>query len=164
MTLSFIGVKINWETKMNKTRKTFMLTGAILSIVEAGVLILVGLILFGASNMVTTGMVSEIIASDPTIGEVAEEELQAMVQLIQMMFNVMAFYVVALAIATIPVAIKVMKNTGNNNKGAIIALLVLSIFTANNITFAFMIVALCLKNKPVEVVEAPEETVVVTNE
>ena len=149
---------------MNKTRKTFMLTGAILSIVEAGVLILVGLILFGASNMVTTGMVSEIIASDPTIGEVAEEELQAMVQLIQMMFNVMAFYVVALAIATIPVAVKVMKNTGNNNKGAIIALLVLSIFTENIITFAFMIVALCLKNKPVEVVEAPEETVVVSNE
>ena len=149
---------------MNKTRKTFMLTGAILSIVEAGVLILFFFILFGASNMVTTGMVSEIIASDPTIGEVAEEELQAMVQLIQMMFNVMAFYVVALAVATIPVAIKVIKNTGNNNKGAIIALLVLSIFTANNITFAFMIVALWLKNKPVEVVEAPEETVVVSNE
>lgn len=149
---------------MNKTRKAFMLTGAILSIVEAGVLILVGLILFGASNMVTTGMVSEIIASDPTIGEVAEEQLQAMVQLIQMMFNVMAFYVVALAVATIPVAVKVMKNTGNNKKGAIIALLVLSIFTANIITFAFMIVALCLKNKPVEVVEAPAETVVVSND
>lgn len=142
---------------MNKTRKTFMLTGAILSIVEAGVLILVGLILFGASNMVTTGMVSEIIASDPTIGEVAEEELQAMVQLIQMMFNVMAFYVVALAVATIPVAVKVMKNTGNNNKGAIIALLVLSIFTENIITFAFMIVALCLKNKPVEMIDEPAE-------
>lgn len=149
---------------MNKTRKTFMLAGSIVSLVYAGVLILMALILFGTSNMITTEFVNEIIAQDPSLSNIAEEQIQAMVELIKMMFNVMSFYIIALAIATIPVAIKVMKNTGNNNKGAIIALLVLSIFTANNITFAFMIVALCLKNKPVEVVEAPEETVVVSNE
>lgn len=149
---------------MNKTRKTFMLAGSIVSLVYAGVLILMALILFGTSNMITSEFVNEIIAQDPSLSNIAEEQIQAMVELIKMMFNVMSFYIIALAIATIPVAIKVMKNTGNNNKGAIIALLVLSIFTANNITFAFMIVALCLKNKPVEVVEAPEETVVVSNE
>lgn len=164
MTLSFIGVRINYEGRMNKTRKTFMLAGSIVSLVYAGVLILMALILFGTSNMITSEFVNEIIAQDPSLSNIAEEQIQAMVELIKMMFNVMSFYIIALAIATIPVAIKVMKNTGNNNKGAIIALLVLSIFTANNITFAFMIVALCLKNKPVEVVEAPEETVVVSNE
>ena len=149
---------------MNKTRKNFMLAGSIVSLVYAGVLILMALILFGTSNMITSEFVNEIIAQDPSLSDIAEEQIQAMVELIKMMFNVMSFYIIALAVATIPVAIKVMKNTGNNNKGAIIALLVLSIFTANNITFAFMIVALCLKNKPVEVVEAPEETVVVSNE
>lgn len=164
MTLSFIGVRINYEGKMNKTRKTFMLAGSIVSLVYAGVLILMALILFGTSNMITSEFVNEIIAQNPSLSGATEEQIQAIVELMKMMFNVMSFYIIALAIATIPVAIKVMKNTGNNNKGAIIALLVLSIFTANNITFAFMIVALCLKNKPVEVVEAPEETVVVSNE
>ena len=149
---------------MNKTRKTFMLAGSIVSLVYAGVLILMALILFGTSNMITSEFVNEIIAQNPSLSGATEEQIQAIVELMKMMFNVMSFYIIALAIATIPVAIKVMKNTGNNNKGAIIALLVLSIFTANNITFAFMIVALCLKNKPVEVVEAPEETVVVSNE
>ena len=149
---------------MNKTRKTFMLAGSIVSLVYAGVLILMALILFGTSNMITSEFVNEIIAQDPSLSDIAEEQIQAMVELIKMMFNLMSFYIIALAIATIPVAVKVMKNTGNNNKGAIIALLVLSIFTENIITFAFMIVALCLKNKPVEVVEAPEETVVVSNE
>lgn len=145
---------------MNKTRKSFLLAGSIVSFVEVGVLILVAFILFGVSSMVTTEMVNEILATDPTIGELTEEQVQAMVELLKFMYNAIAIYVLALSIATIPVAVKVLKNAENNKKGAIIALLVLSIFTANIVTFAFMIVALCLKNKPVEIVEN-QETVTV---
>ncbi|HJD06222.1 MAG TPA: hypothetical protein IAB72_05090 [Candidatus Onthoplasma faecipullorum] len=145
---------------MNKTRKAFLLAGSIVSFVEAGVLILVGLIVFGMSSMITVEMVNELLAMDPTMGELTEAQVQAMVQLVKLLYTGIAIYVLALSIATIPVAVKVIKNAENNKKGAIIALLVLSIFTANIITFAFMIVGLCLKNDPVEIVEK-QETVTV---
>ena len=145
---------------MNKTRKAFLLAGSIVSFVEAGVLILVGLIVFGMSSMITVEMVYELLAMDPTMGELTEAQVQAMVQLVKLLYTGIAIYVLALSIATIPVAVKVLKNTENNKKGAIIALLVLSIFTANIVTFAFMIVGLCLKNNPVEIVEK-QETVTV---
>lgn len=145
---------------MNKTRKAFLLAGSIVSFVEAGVLILVGLIVFGMSSMITVEMVNELLAMDPTMGELTEAQVQAMVQLVKLLYTGIAIYVLALSIATIPVAVKVIKNTENNKKGAIIALLVLSIFTANIVTFAFMIVGLCLKNNPVEIVEK-QETVTV---
>lgn len=145
---------------MNKTRKSFLLAGSIVSFVEAGVLILVGLIVFGMSSMITVEMVNELLAMDPTMGELTEAQVQAIVQLVKLLYTGIAIYVLALSIATIPVAVKVLKNTENNKKGAIIALLVLSIFTANIVTFAFMIVGLCLKNNPVEIVEK-QETVTV---
>lgn len=145
---------------MNNTRKAFLLAGSIVSFVEAGVLILVGLIVFGMSSMITVEMVNELLAMDPTMGELTEAQVQAMVQLVKLLYTGIAIYVLALSIATIPVAVKVIKNTENNKKGAIIALLVLSIFTSNIITFAFMIVGLCLKNNPVEIVEN-QETVTV---
>lgn len=140
---------------MNKTRKSFMVAGAIISFVLAGILIISSLCIIGIYGSITADMLREILALDPTLTNMAEEEIIALVGIVKAIAIMMGIYILALSIATIPVGVRVIKNTANNNKGAIIALLVLSIFTANILTFAFMIVALCLKNKPaVETVEA----------
>lgn len=140
---------------MNKTRKSFMVAGAIISFVLAGILIISSLCIIGIYGSITADMLREILALDPTLTNMAEEEIIALVGIVKVIAIMMGIYILALSIATIPVGVRVIKNTANNNKGAIIALLVLSIFTANILTFAFMIVALCLKNKPVvETVEA----------
>ena len=139
---------------MNSTKKAFLLAGSILGIVEAASLMLLALSLFfmfGTIDIETVRLILEeeaILLSDIELAQIAE--------ISNMLIVVMAAYILGISVSMLVLSIVVLKqrNKGVSRKGCIIALLVISILCANVLTAAFMIVALCLKDKTAaEIVE-----------
>ncbi len=128
---------------MNNTKKMFMMAGAIISIVYFVVLIYLGFLFFVSSSMMTLDYVRQVVDAS----SYDEEMLQAVLSIAKTLLNMMAIYVLVIAIVSLVFSIKVLKQSSarQNKKANIITLLVFSILSANIITAAFMIVALCLK-------------------
>ncbi len=128
---------------MNNTKKAFMLAGAIISIVYFVVLIYLGFLFFVSSSMMTLDYVRQVVDAS----SYDEEMLQAVLSIAKTLLNMMAIYVLVIAIVSLVFSIKVLKQSSarQNKKANIITLLVVSVLSANIITAAFMIVALCLK-------------------
>lgn len=162
---------------MNKTKKGFLTAGSIIAIVAACFGILVSILLFSFGVGLKEKHVVEIYTMDETseyhenadgsyyIIEIDEEtgeatilkesEIEIIVKIVKGCLIFASFVEVGLDIAMMIIAIKLLKATNKNEekKGKTIALLVLSALTGEVLTLAFMIVALCLKNK-----QKPETT------
>ncbi len=167
---------------MSGVKKSFMLAGGIISIIATVVMFFAGLIMIGASGMVNEKIVCSVYEEsgytrvEEADGEsyyyiytptdsttttdnesyiVTQEDIQAVISIVRTITSAMAVYLLSLAVATLVFAILVIKHSSNNSdkKFAIITLLVLSVLIGNLLTVAFMIVALCIKNKSKEVVE-----------
>ncbi len=164
---------------MNKTKKGFMTAGSIISLISVFIMILTGFILIAVGSVINEQQMCNVydadssyerveevggdyyyIYTDPVDGQqyiITSTDIQATVNITKTIINSMAIYFLALSIAILVFAILVLKHaiSESNKKFAIITLLVLSVFTSNLITMAFMIVALCLKDK--QVVPAQEQ-------
>lgn len=162
---------------MNKTKKAFMLAGSIISIVQVLMMVLGGFILMAASSIITEEQLCSVYDTDSSYTKVEEgngdyyyvytdqitqeqylitdTDIQTTVQITKTILNSLAIYVLVMGVANLVFAIIVLKHSINesNKKFGIITLLVLSVLTSNILTTAFMIVALCIKDKPKEVAE-----------
>ena len=167
---------------MNKTKKAFMLAGSIISIVQVLVMLLGGLILIAVGSIISEEQICSVYDTDASYTRVEEgngdyyyvytdqitqeqfiindTDIQTTVQVIKTIFNSLSIYVLAMGIANLIFAIIVLKHSisESNKKFGIITLLVLSVFTSNILTTAFMIVALCIKDKPKEIIEGDVES------
>lgn len=156
---------------MNKTKKGFLTAGSIIAIVAACFGILVSILLFSfgvglkEKHIVEIYKMDEsaeyhenadgsyyIIDIDEETGEetiLKESEIEIIVKIAKGFLIFASFVEVGLDIAIMIIAIKLLKATNKKEekKGLTIALLVLSALTGEILTLAFMIVALCLKNK-----------------
>ena len=156
---------------MNKTKKGFLTAGSIIAIVAACFGILVSILLFSFGIGLKEKHVVEIYTMDETseyhenadgsyyIIEIDEEtgeatilkesEIEIIVKIVKGLLIVAACLEIGFGVAMMIVAIQLLKATNKNEekKGKTIALLVLSALTGEVLTLAFMIVALCLKNK-----------------
>ena len=144
---------------MTKTKKGFMLAGGIISIVFGAFIALFGLLMMTAiKGMITLDFVEEVLINSGMAGQYTTEELEAVVAIYQALCSLIGFFCICLAVGSIVPAIFVVKNAckGVSPKGSIITTLVFSVLAGNIVTIAFMIVTLCLKDKPAEQPEQPE--------
>ena len=139
---------------MNGTKKAFLLAGSILGIVEAASLIMMALSLFSLIGTIDVEAVRLLLEEEAVL--FTEMELVQITELVNVIIPAMAIYITGISVSMLVLSVVVLKqrNKGVSKKGCIIALLVISILSANIITAAFMIVALCLKDKTAaEIVE-----------
>jgi len=160
---------------MTSTKKGFLKAGGILAIIASVSIALFGMSFFGISNMLNEKLILETYKTesgyayfedadgnyyieyyedeeDILTGEkmrVTEDEIELAVQFGKAILTVLAIFILGLAIAQFIISILVLNKMSKDksSKGLIIALLVLSIITGSMLTSAFMIVALCLKDK-----------------
>ena len=162
---------------MNKTKKGFLTAGSIIAIISAILGILVSILLFSFGAGLKEKHIIEIYKMDEAceyhenadgsyyIIDIDEEtgaetilkesEIELVVKIVKGFLIVAACLEIGFGVAMMIVAIQLLKATNKNEekKGKTIALLVLSALTGEVLTLAFMIVALCLKNK-----QKPETT------
>ena len=139
---------------MNGTKKAFLLAGSILGIVEAASLIMMALSLFSMLGTIDVETVRLILEEEAIL--FTDIELAQIAELSNTIIVVMSAYILGISVSMLVLSIVVLnqRNKGVSKKGCIIALLVISILSANIITAAFMIVALCFKDKTAaEIVE-----------
>ncbi len=81
-----------------------------------------------------------------------DNAIKLVVNTVKVVFNIGGVILLVYAVVNMTFGIMVLgdANKGRNRTGNIIALLVFSVLSGNAITMAFMIVSLCLKNKPEE--------------
>ena len=144
---------------MNK-RRSFMLAGAIIGIICAASLLIMGLSLISSLDIITFDMVAEILTTEGVIAEFTTDAINSIVKIARIVYVVMGLFVLGLGISGLVLSIKVLKqaNANSNKKGCIIALLVISILSGNLVTAAFMITALCLRNITIEPTPAGVES------
>lgn len=166
---------------MSKTKKGFLNAGAIISIVLAVVFILLGVVFLGANSFINKNFVVEAYKADPEYRDISEgeeikfeyvgtdqtlvgtvitgEDIEIVVTLVQNVVKFFAWILIILAVLNIvlPVLVFGVVNKESDGIGSIIGLLIVSVLSFNFITMAFMITALCLKNKPKENAEQPKE-------
>ena len=139
---------------MNGTKKAFLLAGSILGIVEAASLIMMALSLFSMLGTIDVETVRLILEEEAIL--FTDIELAHIAELSNTIIALMSAYILGISVSMLVLSIVVLnqRNKGFSKKGCIIALLVISILSANIITAAFMIVALCFKDKTAaEIVE-----------
>lgn len=139
---------------MNGTKKAFLLAGSILGIVEAASLIMMALSLFSMLGTIDVETVRLILEEEAIL--FTDIELAQIAELSNTIIALMSAYILGISVSMLVLSIVVLnqRNKGVSKKGCIIALLVISILSANIITAAFMIVALCFKDKTAaEIVE-----------
>ncbi len=167
---------------MSSTKKGFMRAGSIISIVLAVIFVLGGLITFGSDSFINkelvlgiyradtinyreiedeNGISFEYIGSDITMKGtiITEDDINLVVTFAKNILKFVSWSLIILAVLNMVFAIMVLNvaSKGSNNIGSIITLLIISVVSMNMITMAFMIVALCLKNKAPEVENQPSE-------
>ena len=157
---------------MTSTKKGFLRAGGILALIASIFMALMGLIFVGAAAVVSEDFIIEMYETEvgftkieeadggyyieyfeddddlrPTI--VKDDEIQLIAKVSKTILAVMAVFIVGLAIAQFIFAILILSKLSKDksSKKQIITLLVLSILTCTMLTAAFMIVALCLKDK-----------------
>ncbi len=157
---------------MTKTKSGFLKAGSIIAIVMAAIIAMFGLTFIAGRTMVDRDMVVEAVFEmkiedvevinnadgsisykNPTTGARLESrEVDDLIKVTKMILVTIGVYSIAMAIASLIIGVFNLVATSQEKAktGFIITQLVLSIFTANILTFAFMIAALCLKDKKVE--------------
>ncbi len=157
---------------MSTTKRSFMLSGSIIGIVLSVVWIAFGSILIILAPYLTTDNFVKIYESDTVnyekhlddAGEidyfiekgtdpevkVYVKDLDSLSKVLRTSLKVFGGLIVGVQVATLVFSILVIGASvrGSSKIGSIITLLILSIFSFNILTFAFMIVCLCLKDKP----------------
>lgn len=177
---------------MTTTKKGFLKAGSIISIIAAVLSALMSFIFISAATMIDEKFIIETYENeagyayfedadgsyyieyyededDVILGvkqKVTDDEIQLIATASKTILIVLTVFVLGLSIAEFIIAILILNKLSKNEskKGLIIALLVLSIISGTMITSAFMIVALCLKDKPKATLEnineiATEQTV-----
>lgn len=164
---------------MNTTRRAFLNAGSIIAIIVAVVFTLLAIISIVVAPIVTADNLAEVYEKDTASyktyyvnGDKAEgydyfvelndrgeetrtiiyiEDLDDLAKITQTFLKSVGWVTLVLSVASFIVSIFVMKeaNRLTNHIAPIITLLVLSLCLGNLVTFAFMIVGLCLKNKPI---------------
>ena len=156
---------------MSTTKRAFLNAGSIIAIIISAVFALVGLLFCFSSNLVTEDIIVSSYETLPSytkvdeadggyvitykddagvVVEMSDEEVKLVVNILNRALNGIGWFAIILSVSNLIISILVLNATSKQKdcKGLTIALLVLSIFVANFLTMAFMIVALCLKNKP----------------
>ena len=169
---------------MTKTKSGFLKAGSIIAIVMSVLLVLTGFIFIKSSSLVTTDMVMyvaygvengqyrtitvtdgirlyEFYDANGSRQIVQADAVDDVTTLAKSILKTAGIVSIVLETATLAIAICTLcaTNKGQAKTGLIITQLVLALFSANLVTFAFMIVALCLKNKKVEQPEVEQPTV-----
>ena len=162
---------------MNKTRRAFLNAGSIIAIIMACVFTLLSIICIVVAPFVTTDNLVDLYEDDTKnfktyyindnkdegvdyfveLNDRGEEtktviyvkDLDALAKLTRTFLKSVGWGTIIFEVASFIAAIFVMKDARKleNRMASIITLLVLSLFTANMLTFAFMVVGLCLRNK-----------------
>lgn len=158
---------------MTKTKKGFLKAGSIISIIAAVLSALMSFIFIAAANMIDEKFILETYETeigytyveesdggyyieyyededDLHATTVTDDEIQLIVTASKTILIVLTVFVLGLSVAEFVIAILILNKLSKNEskKGLIITLLVLSILSGTMLTTAFMIVALCLKDKP----------------
>lgn len=179
---------------MNKTRRSFLNAGAIIAIVLAVLCAIISVVCIVIAPAVTTDNLCDIYESDTEdfktyyvhdnkeegidyfveLNDRGEEtrtviyvdDLAQLAKIAQTFLKTVGWVVLILGVASFIAAIFVLKeaNRLTNRIAAIITLLVLSLSLGNILTFAFMIVGLCLKNKPIEEILSEQTNSISVNE
>ena len=162
---------------MNKTRKAFIVAGSVIAIIASIFMLFTSAILFVASSIIDEKFVVETYyAMDPNATLVTEQDggyiiyyrdselnmdLTVTDEEVKTIVNVsstlcLGVSITSLTFATAGVVLSIIllvEQKKHSAKGIIIALLVISALSGNLLSTAFMIVALCLKHKNVEVAQ-----------
>lgn len=160
---------------MTSTKKGFLKAGSILSIIASVSMALTGMVFLGISSLINEKFILKTYETetgyayfedtdgdyyieyyededDIVLGEkvrVTEDEIELIVEVSKAISLMLAVFILGLAISQFVISILILNKMSKDksSKGLIIALLVLSIITGSMLTAAFMIVALCLKDK-----------------
>lgn len=110
-------------------------------------IIICGVFLLFCSSFVTYDLVVEILTEDGSISGLTESEINSILSITKNMFIFAGIF--CLIISALQLAFSIVLNNKNSafneNKGLIITLLILSLFTANLLSVGLLIGALCLK-------------------
>lgn len=156
---------------MTKAKSGFLKAGAIFGIIWAGFFAIFGMTLFTIQGELShkyiiedimeykkteydtinnfDGSITYKLTKDGEVKEIKGDQLDDIIELSKKVLTVGGIYVLAFSVASLALSILVLVNSEKEkaNKGLIISLLCVSVFSANILTLAFMIVALCLKDK-----------------
>lgn len=160
---------------MTKTKRTFLYAGSILGILSAVFMLLIGCVFFICAPVMTKDIVIDsyyedvnytaydandvptenkediVYFQENTSGEkITVKDINALVKILKTVVLFLAFILVGLGVAEMAFSIIVINVAAKGSKrlAAIVTLLILGAVTCNFLTMAFMIVGLCLKNKP----------------
>ena len=161
---------------MSNIKKGFLNAGSIIAIIFGAFLVLSGIIACYASKIANEKFVVEMFkedssytyfADDLTTDEVGDyyfiytdengmqskltaSDIITVVELTKSILIGMGIFILLLALANIWLAIVILRRTSKNRKctGLTISLMITSLIVCNFLTMAFMIVALCLRDKP----------------
>ena len=129
------------------TRKLLINVATIINIIYAVIIILCGVFFLFCSSLVTYDLVVEILAEDGSIAEFSESEINSILSITKNTFIFGGIY--CLIISALQLGFSIVLNNKNSafkeNKGLIITLLVLSLFTGNLLSVGLLIGALCIK-------------------
>lgn len=129
------------------TRKMLINVATIISIIYAVMIIICGVFLLFCSSFITYDLVVEILTEDGSISGLTESEINSILSITKNMFIFAGIF--SLIISALQLAFSIVLNNKNSvfneNKGLIITLLILSLFTANLLSVGLLIGALCLK-------------------
>lgn len=133
----------------NKTKKTLVLSGAIVGMVFAVFMLLVGMFMFMCSTYVTYDFVVEILTKEGAVSDFTTEEINLILNSTKGLFNIAGVYLILMNLLALAFSIVVNAsiNKPNYRNSFVITLLVFSILTFNIITAILIIVALCLRTK-----------------
>lgn len=156
---------------MTSTKRKFLKAGAILGIICSIFAVIAGVGSILIREFVTEENVVNLLKTDQDMHYVenedksyyfaytnedgveeklTEEEIELAINVVISGTSKFGIFTIGIGIATFVLSIVLINKTNKNksSKGATIALLVLSAIQGNMITFAFMIVALCLRDLP----------------
>ncbi len=161
---------------MTKTKRSFLYAGSILGIIGAAFMLLISAVFFYISPLMSEDFVFDIYWDDvenytplDSNGDLAEtkqdtfsfmdnktgdvyavKDINAVSKLAKTAAITIATFLLAIGAAILIFSILVIRTAvkGSDKKWPIITLLILSAIMGNMLTMAFMIVALCIKNKP----------------
>lgn len=164
---------------MTKTKSGFLKAGSIIGVVMSALCAVFGLICFVGQKIVTRDFVVQVVfdcaeneytsienfdgsityklyKDGVCVKETTSEEVDAVASLTKATMTTMGVFSCCFAVAELVLSIFVLIATSNEKikNSLIVSELVISLLAGNLLTFAFMIVALCLKNKPVEELDA----------
>ena len=135
---------------MSRTKKGFLYAGTILAIIEAVFILIFGLILAGAPQVVNLQFMKDIIAEAEINYEFTDEQLLELIPTIKTALVVSSVAVLGMGTAILVIAIKLLHATRLDvySRKLNITLLVLAAIVGDILTLGFMITVLCIKSKP----------------